>query len=185
MTPTERVEVGRAISTSVQELGKLCEDIDTMFRTLDTKMAETGWHMLSGKVDDDGDRRVGRGSTWWPRVVGRGYSSELEKGKDKTTPVSCFRFVEVHLAPEFSGEPMVVFGRVSFSVKTAPWHAWRKGIGEVLDELPAKQPFELSADAFSKAVDNAKQIVVQAIPLLEIQDDSAVLKHVLHPLQQI
>lgn len=101
-------------------------------------------------------------------------------------PVDDVRIVEVHLAPEFAPEAMVVLAKAHLSTPTHRrdiWNSWPAYIGEVLGAgVPVRETFVLDASSAKSAITIADRITVRVLPLTDVPSKAQVIEKIVDPL---
>lgn len=168
---------GRSVSGCVRYTGSLLRDVASMLATAEKMLGSHGYWPLRGNKqavwvsDSFADPEL-----WLPTVVYRGYAKLADpKALDLVPEI---RIIEVHLAPSFAADPVVLTAKVELKApadRRQAWDEWSDYIGSLLagTQIP-DTPVTLEGDIASKAHGGAQRIVLRVQPLGTIPDEEAV-----------
>lgn len=177
--------VATQISLCVRYVAGVLRDVQAMLSVAEAVLAQRGHHPLrGGKFAVDVSTSFKEPEGWLAHTIWRSYGklhapSSLE-------PLDEVRIVEVHLAPSFAEEPMLVLAKAALrepQTRREVWDAWKDGVGDVLTPgVGIDSTFELPAGAAARVLGIASAISARVSPLQSVADEPAVLHRLVEPL---
>jgi len=176
--------VGATIHRTVRYVARTLLDVHAVLNVAESHINERGWWPLKGnKLTGDADN-FNQPESWIVKIVGRAYVNIPER--KSLNPVDDVRIVEVHLAPDFASEAMVVLAKAHLTNSTHRrdiWNSWPAYVGEILGTgIALREPFILDETRAKTAMTIADRIAVQVLPLTDVPSKAQVLDRIVDPL---
>lgn len=179
--------IPKQIPLCVRYVASVLRDAHAMVSVAEALLARRSFHPLRGTKDAVYVSSLfSEPECWLARIIWRSYGKLSEpKALD---PLDEVRVVEIHLAPSFADEPMLVLAKAVLrepKTRREIWDAWDSDgyVGDVLGRGAATDStLDLPTGAAAKVLGIASSIRVLTSPMRNVPDEDAVLHRLVDPL---